>query len=92
MNRLHDRLAVGEITANGRTVGENISDAAVYNDGDIRPPDNPIYQEGALAVLKGNLAEDGAIIKPSACSERFLRHTGPALVFDDLVNPLNPTR
>ncbi len=44
---------------------------------------NPIYAEGALAVLKGNLAPDGCVIKPSACEPRFLKHTGPALVFDD---------
>ena len=47
------------------------------------PSTNPIYAEGALAVLKGNLAPDGCVIKPSACEPRFLKHTGPALVFDD---------
>jgi dihydroxyacid dehydratase/phosphogluconate dehydratase len=49
----------------------------------IRPLDKPIYSEGALAVLKGNLAPDGCVIKPSACSPGLLVHTGPALVFDD---------
>jgi dihydroxy-acid dehydratase len=49
----------------------------------IRTVENPIYAEGALAVLKGNLAPDGCVIKPSACESRFLKHTGPALVFDD---------
>jgi dihydroxyacid dehydratase/phosphogluconate dehydratase len=49
----------------------------------IRPLDKAIYQEGALAVLKGNLAPDGCVIKPSACDPRFLRHSGPALVFDN---------
>ena len=49
----------------------------------IRPLDNPIYAEGALAVLRGNLAPDGCVIKPSACAPRFLQHTGPAMVFDD---------
>ncbi|NTF16520.1 L-arabinonate dehydratase [Agrobacterium tumefaciens] len=83
MNRLSEELALEERTVNGRTLGENISDAEVHNDDVIRPLDNPIYAEGALAVLKGNLAETGAIIKPSACSQRFLKHTGPALVFDD---------
>ncbi|MET0745748.1 MAG: dihydroxy-acid dehydratase, partial [Microvirga sp.] len=62
--------------------GDNIADAAVYNDDVIRTLDNPIYAEGALAVLKGNLAPDGCVIKPSACEPRFLKHTGPALVFD----------
>ena len=49
----------------------------------IRTLDKAIYQEGALAVLKGNLAPDGCVIKPSACSPKFLTHTGPAMVFDD---------
>ena len=49
----------------------------------IRTVKDPIYAEGAVAVLKGNLAPDGCVIKPSACEPRFLKHTGPALVFDD---------
>ena len=49
----------------------------------IRPLAKPIYAEGALAVLRGNLAPDGCVIKPSACDPRFLKHSGPALVFDD---------
>ena len=83
MNRLAGRLSLSEMTVNGRTIGDNIAGVEVYNDDVIRPLDNPIYPEGALAVLKGNLAENGAVIKPSACSPRYLRHTGPALVFDD---------
>ena len=71
------------MTVTGRTLGENIAGAEVYNDDVIRPLANPIYAEGALAVLKGNLAPDGCVIKPSACDPRFLRHAGPALVFDD---------
>ncbi|MCZ7934775.1 L-arabinonate dehydratase [Agrobacterium leguminum] len=83
MNRLGDSLFLQERTVNGKTIGDNIAGADVYNDDVIRPLDNPIYAEGALAVLKGNLAEDGAVIKPSACSPQYLKHTGPALVFDD---------
>ena len=67
----------------GRTLGENIARAEVHNDDVIRTVQNPIYKEGALAVLRGNLAPDGCVIKPSACDPRFLKHTGPALVFDD---------
>ena len=48
----------------------------------IRPLNKPIYAEGALAVLKGNLAPDGCVIKPSACEPKFFKHTGPAVVFD----------
>src|SRR5947199_3459467 len=71
------------MTASGKTVGETLEGAEVYDDDVIRPLSNPIYKEGALAVLKGNLAPDGCVIKPSACSPKFLKHTGPALVFDD---------
>ena len=71
------------MTVNGRTLGENIKDSSVYNDEVIRPLTNPIYAEGALAVLRGNLAPDGCVIKPSACAPKFLKHTGPALVFDE---------
>ncbi len=70
-------------TVNGQSIGDNISDAEVYNDDVIRPLDNPIYPSGALVVLKGNLAPDGCVMKVSAMDKRFLKHTGPALVFDD---------
>ncbi|WP_020205313.1 MULTISPECIES: L-arabinonate dehydratase [Cupriavidus] len=83
MNRIRDKLQLDALTVTGRTLGENIAGAEVYNDDVIRTPDNALYQEGALAVLKGNIAPDGCVIKPSACERRFFKHTGPALVFDD---------
>ena len=83
MSRIKDHLHLGVTTVTGKTLGENIANAAVYNDDVIRTVADPIYAEGALAVLKGNLAPDGCVIKPSACEPRFLKHTGPALVFDD---------
>jgi dihydroxy-acid dehydratase len=83
MSRIKEHLHLDAMTVTGRTLGENIADAEVYNDDVIRTTENPIYAEGALAVLKGNLAPDGCVIKPSACDPRFLKHTGPALVFDD---------
>jgi dihydroxy-acid dehydratase len=83
MTRLRDKLDLGAMTVTGRTLGENIATAEVHNDDVIRTLDNALYDEGALAVLKGNLAPDGCVIKPSACEPRFFRHTGPALVFDD---------
>lgn len=83
MTRIRDHLDLGALTVSGRTLGENIAGAAVHNDDVIRPLDRPLYAEGALAVLKGNLAPDGCVIKPSACEPRFLKHRGPALVFDD---------
>lgn len=83
MNRIKDHLHLDAMTVTGKTLGENIAGAEVHNDDVIRTVDNAIYAEGALAVLKGNLAPDGCVIKPSACDPRFLKHTGPALVFDD---------
>ena len=83
MSRIREHLHLDAITVTGRSIGENIARAEVHNDDVIRTIDNAIYAEGALAVLKGNLAPDGCVIKPSACEPRFLKHTGPALVFDD---------
>src|SRR5690606_32535236 len=58
-------------------------DAQVYNDDVIRSAETAVYKEGSLAVLKGNLAPDGCVIKPSAMSAKFLQHSGTARVFDD---------
>ena len=69
-------------TINGKTLGENIATAQVYNTDVIRTTDNPVYASGALVVLKGNLAPDGCVMKVSAMDKRFLKHSGPALVFD----------
>ncbi|MEP7063641.1 MAG: L-arabinonate dehydratase [Betaproteobacteria bacterium] len=81
--RLGVHLKSNAMTVTGRTLGENIAGATVFNDDVIRPLDNPVYAEGALAVLRGNLAPNGCVIKPSACAQHLLRHTGPALLFDD---------
>jgi dihydroxy-acid dehydratase len=83
MSRMRDHLHLDTMTVNGRTLGENITNARVWNDDVIRTLEAPIYKEGALAVLKGNLAPDGCVVKPSACDPRFLKHSGLALVFDD---------
>lgn len=83
MQQLRPFLDLGQRTVTGKTIGENIEGAECFNADVIRPLGNPVYKEGSLAVLKGNLAPDGCVIKPSAMSERFLQHTGPALVFDD---------
>ena len=83
MTQIRDHLHLDALTVTGRTLGQNIEGAETYNTDVIRPIKNPIYAEGALAVLRGNLAPDGCVIKPSACEPRFLKHTGPALVFDD---------
>ena len=83
LEQIRDHLHADTLTVTGATLGENIQGAEIYNDDVIRTVQNPIYAEGALAVLKGNLAPDGCVIKPSACAPKFLKHTGPALVFDD---------
>jgi dihydroxy-acid dehydratase len=83
MVRIRSHLNLDCMTVTGRTLGENIEGARVYNDDVIRTTDNPIYGEGSLAVLTGNLAPDGCVIKPAAMDQRFLKHSGAAVVFDD---------
>jgi dihydroxy-acid dehydratase len=83
MSRLKPLLDLGRINASGKSWSESLEGAQVYNDDVIRPLDKAIYQEGALAVLKGNLAPNGCVMKPSAAAPHLLRHSGPALVFDD---------
>jgi len=83
LSRVRHQLARESLTVNGRTLGENIAGAQVFDDAVIRPFDNPVTTQGTLAVLTGNLAPRGAVMKPSAASPELLRHAGPALVFDD---------
>jgi dihydroxyacid dehydratase/phosphogluconate dehydratase len=71
------------MTVNGRTLGENIDGAEVWDDDVIRPLDNPVYPGGATAVLYGSLAPRGAVIKPAAAEPQLLTHTGRAVVFSD---------
>jgi dihydroxy-acid dehydratase len=82
---LRDSLALDRPTVNGRTLGENIADAPCWNEEVIRNPGSPVVPLSTgrtLVVLRGNLAPDGAVLKSSAASPRFRRHSGPALVFD----------
>ncbi|MXP62239.1 dihydroxy-acid dehydratase [Roseomonas sp. M0104] len=83
MSRIARHLHLDAMTVSGETLGACIADAEVYDDDVIRTEANPIYAEGALAVLRGNLAPDGCVIKPSACDPRLHVHAGPALVFED---------
>jgi len=83
MHVLRDRLDGSAMTVSGKTLGETIENASVYNDDVIRPVDRAIYSEGATAVLKGNLAPRGAVMKPAAAEPRLRKHRGPALVFRD---------
>ena len=82
MKTLGDKLDLSVLTVSGESLGKTLEGAEVYNDDVIRPLDRPVYHEGSLAVLRGNLAPDGAVIKPAACDPKFHRHSGPALVAD----------
>jgi dihydroxy-acid dehydratase len=83
LRNLGDLLDTAALTVNGRTLGENIEKARVFNDDVIRSRDKPVVESDSLAVLRGNLAPDGAVIKPPAAEARLHRHTGPAVVFAD---------
>jgi dihydroxy-acid dehydratase len=83
MARLAPLLDLSAMTVSGRTVGENIAGAKVLNDDVILPLDAPMKAEGGLSVLRGNLCPDGAVIKHSAADPRLLKHTGPAVVFEN---------
>jgi len=83
LRNLGDLLDTSAPTVNGRTLGENIADARVHNPDVIRTRDDPLVASDTLAVLHGNLAPDGAVIKPPAAEERLHRHAGPAVVFAD---------
>ncbi len=72
------------LTANGRTLRENTTDAVNHNKDVIRPLDRPLVKDGGIAVLRGNLAPNGAIIKPSAASPELMAHRGRAVVFENI--------
>jgi dihydroxy-acid dehydratase len=83
LRNLGDLIDTSALTANGRTLGENIERAKVFNDDVIRTRENPIVASDTLAVLFGNLAPDGAVIKPPAAEARLHKHSGPAVVFEN---------
>ena len=83
MARIADLLNLDCRTVSGNTLGEEIKGATVHNDDVILPRDKPLAPEGGLAVLRGNLCPDGAVIKHAAAEKRLLVHEGPAVVFED---------
>jgi dihydroxy-acid dehydratase len=83
LRELGGRLRLECRAVSGKTLGENIADAKIYNDDVIRTRDKPLSETGGLAVLRGNLAPNGAIIKPTAAEPHLLKHSGPAVVFSD---------
>jgi dihydroxy-acid dehydratase len=83
LETLREHLDTGCMTVTGRTLGDNIAGAPVHDRQVIRGLDRAIYPEGATAVLYGNIAPKGCVMKPAAAEKRLLRHAGPALVFRD---------
>jgi dihydroxy-acid dehydratase len=83
MAGLKDKLDLSCLTVTGKTVGENLVGAKVHIPDVIHSLANPIYAEGATAVLKGNLAPRGCVMKPAAADPRFLKHRGKAIAFED---------
>jgi dihydroxy-acid dehydratase len=83
MNRVNALLDGSCLTVNGKTIGENIANAMVENEAVIRPNSNPLDAEGGIAILYGNMAPDGAVIKQTAASPQLLSHRGRAVVFEN---------
>ena len=83
MTRIAAHLSLGERNVNGKTLGQNLEGVQVLDDDVIRALDKPVSPNGALAVLRGNLAPEGAVMKASAASPKFFKHRGRALVFDN---------
>jgi L-arabonate dehydrase len=79
-----DLLHVGAMTVSGKTVGELVAEATNYNPEVIRPFDNPLTPQGGMAILRGNLAPNGAVLKPSAASPHLMQHRGRAVVFENI--------
>ncbi|MBC9716915.1 dihydroxy-acid dehydratase [Streptomyces sp. TRM66268-LWL] len=83
LSRITDLLHLDRPTVAHATLREQLDGALVHNDDVIRPRSNPVASEGGVAVLRGNLCPDGAVIKHIAAEQHLLKHTGPAVVFDD---------
>ena len=86
IKRLLEKKLLDEsaLTVNGKTIGENNKDAKCWNDEVIKEFDNPLTKNGGIKILKGNIAPNGAIIKPSAASPELMKHTGKAVVFESV--------
>ncbi|MFP6712182.1 MAG: L-arabinonate dehydratase [Rhodospirillales bacterium] len=83
MNNLKDHLDLSQINVTGGTLGQSIKDQPVYLDDVIKPIDKPLYPQGGTAILRGNLAPDGCVIKQTAADPKFHQHIGKAVVFKD---------
>ena len=83
LGELKDLLHLDCLTVNGQTLGQNLEGADIYNIDVIHRRNNPLSPEGGLAVLWGNLAPNGDVIKQTACDPSLVQHKGPAVVFKD---------
>jgi dihydroxy-acid dehydratase len=83
MAELRDMLDLSCLTVTGKTLGDNIAGAQVYKRDIIHPLSDPVSRDGATAVLTGNLAPRGCVMKPSAAEKRLLKHRGPVIAFED---------
>jgi dihydroxy-acid dehydratase len=84
IRELGDLIHRDTLTVNGKTIGENTANAQCYNRDVIKPFDQPLTPNGGIAVLRGNLCPNGAVIKPSAASPQLMKHRGRAVVFENI--------
>ncbi len=84
MNQMKEHLHTSSITVNGKTVGENITDTPIYDPNIISSFDEPFKPDSGIAVVRGNLAPQGAVLKPSAASPELFKHRGKAVVFENI--------
>src|SRR3954453_19094675 len=84
MRAIATSLHLDAATVTGKTIGELVADVTNYNEEIIRPLNNPLTAQGGIAVLRGNLAPNGAVIKPSAATPKLMQHRGPAVVFENI--------
>ena len=84
IRELGDVIHRDALTVNGKTIGENVKDAPCYDADVIAPPEKPIREHSGIAVLHGNLCPNGAVLKPSAATSELMKHTGRAVVFENI--------
>jgi dihydroxy-acid dehydratase len=84
IREIGDAIHKGARTVNGHTIWDNVKDAVNYNPQVITPVASPFKRHGGIAVLRGNLAPDGAVLKPSAATPALMKHRGRAIVFEDI--------
>lgn len=81
---LGERIHRDALTVNGKSIGQNVAEAVCHNREVIRPLSEPLVKEGGIAVLRGNLCPNGAVIKPSAATPKLMKHRGKAVVFETI--------